>query len=123
MSRLDLTDMEREQQAAIRANARRERRRAQQHEHPTLPVLFRVYRRELTAYFPTDEWNERGTIPCYAHIGQHGAASRIWLSKGRPATEAESRDLLRELRGIYESGDDEHIALKVYRRAPGRGRR
>lgn len=123
MSPRHLTDMEREQRAAIRANARRERRRVERQERPALPVLFRVYRGELTAYFPTEEFDGRGAITCYAHVGQHGGASRVWLSKGRPATEPQYRDLLRELRGIYESGDDEHIALKVYRRAPPRGRR
>lgn len=84
-----------------------------------LPVVFRVYRGELCAYFPTDVWDpQRGTIACYAHVGQHGGADRSWLTKGRPATEAEYAALLAELRGIYETNDEGNIPLKVYKRSP-----
>lgn len=85
-----------------------------------LPVIFRINRGELCAYFPTESWDAAGNIASYAPVGQHGAASREWLRKGRLATEAEYRDLLRELRGIYETHDAEHIPLKVYRRDPSR---
>jgi len=83
-----------------------------------LPVIFRMYRGELCAYFPTEEW-ARGQITCYAE--GHGGACPSWLRKGRPATEAEYADLLSELRGIYETSngpDDPVIKLRVYRRAP-----
>lgn len=90
---------------------------------PTLPVIFRVYARELCAYFPTERFDESGNITCYAHVGQHGGASPFWLSKGRLAKPEEYADLLAELRGIYESGDDEHINLKVYKRAVGKAGR
>lgn len=90
----------------------------------TLPVVFRMYRGEVCAYFPTEKSDDAGIlITCYAHIGQHGAACRSWLTKGRPATPEEYKDLLAELRSIYEhsSGDDDPpIALKVYKRAPRR---
>lgn len=85
-----------------------------------LPVIFRMYRGELCAYFPTEEWAP-GEITCYAHIGQHSGACRTWLRKGRPATVTEYSDLLAELRGIYETSngpDDPVIKLRVYRRAP-----
>lgn len=85
---------------------------------PTLPVIFRMYRGELCAYFPTEKYDERGNIMCYVHVGQHGAASRVWLRKGRRATVAEYAPLLAELRSIYETHDDEHVTLKVYQRAP-----
>lgn len=85
-----------------------------------LPVIFRINRGELCAYFPTESWDAAGNIASYAPVGQHGAASRAWLRKGRVATEAEYRELLRELRGIYETHDGEHIPLKVYRRDPSR---
>lgn len=85
-----------------------------------LPVIFRINRGDLCAYFPTESWDAAGNIASYAPVGQHGAASRTWLRKGRLATEAEYRDLLRELRGIYETHDAEHIPLKVYRRDPSR---
>ena len=85
-----------------------------------LPVIFRMHRGELTAYFPTEKWAQ-GEITCYAAHEGHGGACRSWLRKGRPATEAEYSDLLAELRGIYERSDGPHdpaITLKVYRRAP-----
>lgn len=85
-----------------------------------LPVIFRINRGELCAYFPTESWDAEGNIASYARVGQHGAASREWLRRGRLATEAEYGDLLRELRGIYETHDAEHIPLKVYRRDPSR---
>jgi hypothetical protein len=90
-----------------------------------LPVLFRMHRGELTAYFPTEECAP-GRITCYAHVGQHGSACRSLLRKGRPAKPEEYGALLAELRGIYERSigpDDPIIPLKVYRRAPGRERR
>ena len=89
----------------------------------TLPVIFRMYRGELCAYFPTEEWDFSGImITCYAHVGQHGGASRLWLQKGRLATPAEYADLLAELRGIYENGEDA-VILKVYKRNPTRHNR
>lgn len=90
---------------------------------PTLPVIFRIHRKELCAYFPTERFNLMGHITCYAHVGQHGGANPAWLSKGRPATPDEYADLLAELKGIYESNDAEHINLKVYKRAVGKARR
>jgi hypothetical protein len=85
----------------------------------TLPVIFRKYQGEITAYFPTDKWNKSGDITCYAHVGQHGGASPIWLSKGKRATETDYAPLLAELRGIYETGEDA-VTLKVYKRAVGK---
>jgi len=52
---------------------------------------------------------------CYAHIGQHSSCSREWYQSTRPATESESESLLRELRGIYESGEDP-VKLEIYKR-------
>jgi len=86
---------------------------------PTLPVIFRKFRSELCAYFPTER-HHGPYITCYAHVGRHGAADTSWLSKGRPAKPDEYADLLQELRGIYESDDADHINLKVYRRATGK---
>jgi hypothetical protein len=86
---------------------------------PTLPIIFRKFRNELCAYFPTEFW-ARGQIASYAHVGQHGGASTEWLQKGRPASPTEYAELLNELRGIYESNDAEHIKLKVYKRATGK---
>lgn len=85
-----------------------------------LPVLFRVYRGELCAYFPTETWDRNGNITCYAHIGQHGGADRAWLVKGQPALPSEYAPLLAELRSIYETHDSEHVPLVVRKRAPRR---
>lgn len=74
------------------------------------PVIFRVYRGELCAYFPAEPWDMFGNyITCYAHIGQHGAASLDWLQKGRPATENEYAALKKELEGFGYN-------LRVYKR-------
>ena len=77
-----------------------------------LPVIFRAEKSgddkdELTAVFPTLP-GERGpyTFTVYAHIGQHGTGSKNWYWSTRAATESEYSNLLRELRGIYETGPD-----------------
>lgn len=84
---------------------------------PILPVVFRMYRGELCAYFPTEDYGG-GNISCYAHVGQHGSASSAWLRCGTRATPEQYAELLAELRGIYETNDDEHVTLRVYQRAP-----
>lgn len=76
-----------------------------------LPVIFRAersgdFKGHVTAVFPTepgtpDPW----TFTIYAHVGQHGTGSKEWYWATRAATPAESADLLRELRGIYEAGE------------------
>lgn len=82
-----------------------------------IPVIFRVYEGELCAYFPSLAWGRDYTITCYAHVGQHGGASPEWLSKGRLAKPEEYKDLLAELRDIYETNDDQHVALRVASRS------
>jgi hypothetical protein len=77
-----------------------------------LPVIFRVdtsaeFAGSVTAFFPTLPADYHGKLmTCYAHIGQHGGASFDYYYSTRPASEAESAALLRELRGIYEGGAD-----------------
>ncbi|WP_342361389.1 hypothetical protein [Terrarubrum flagellatum] len=84
-----------------------------------LPVIFRKYRGEICAYFPTEPFDRAGTlITCYAAVGQHGGADRSWLQRGQAAKPEEYAELLKELRGIYETHDAEHVSLKVYRRTP-----
>lgn len=85
------------------------------------PVLFRWEGtkrkgRNVVAFFPYSGAN-RGRIVCYAHIGQHAEADHTYLAKTKPATDADAADLLRELRGIYETGDDA-VRLVVKRRLP-----
>lgn len=90
-----------------------------------LPVIFRFWEGEVIALFPTiPEVLGGSLIRSYMHIGQHGAASRLMTSEGRPATPEEYADLLAELRGIYETpdtlGDPEVVSLRVVRRRPRR---
>lgn len=86
----------------------------------TLPVLFRKNRRgkhtELTAVFPT-LYEGNGLWLCYSHIGQHSACSRSWVINDTvPASRDEAAELLAELKGIYETGEDA-VILKPSRRA------
>jgi hypothetical protein len=77
-----------------------------------LPVIFRAdtsaeFAGIVTAFFPTLPADYHGQqMTCYAHIGQHGGASFDYYASTRPATEAESVDLLAELKRIYEGGAD-----------------
>jgi hypothetical protein len=65
-------------------------------------VIFRaeVLGGEVTAVFPDEVADHRGHVSCYARIGQHGACSRGWYNKTRPATECESAKLKTELERI-----------------------
>lgn len=49
-------------------------------------------------------------ITCYAHVGQHGTATRGWYETTRAATEAESAPLKAELEGI---GYDVTVAKRM----------
>jgi hypothetical protein len=86
-----------------------------------IPVIFRaeksgIDKGELTAVFPTlPGTNDSASFQVYAHIGQHSSGWSGWYQSTRAATEAESADLLRELRRIYESGPDA-VRLIVRRR-------
>lgn len=73
-----------------------------------LPIIFRADKSgDITAFFPTLPADYRGEqLTCYAHVGQHSGASFDYYHSTRPASDAESAPLLRELRGIYESGPD-----------------
>lgn len=75
-----------------------------------LPVIFKTSQGEVTAYFPSLPGTyDPFTCACYAHIGQHGAASVAYASLQRPAKPAEYEPLLRELRQIY---DDCELVVK-----------
>lgn len=66
------------------------------------PVIFRIYRGEVCAYFPAEPYDISGAlITCYAHVGQHGAADISFLSKGRLATAFEYADLRDELEDFF----------------------
>jgi len=84
-----------------------------------VPVLYRMDnppgpRAQVTAIFP--EMSEGpGRFTCYAHIGQHGTASREWIREStRPATPSEYANLHAELSQIY-TGD---CVLVIRKRFP-----
>ena len=72
-----------------------------------IAVMFRIDKagtnKQVTAVFPYEESTvgKPWLRMCYAHIGQHGACDWEWvLSKTRPATLVEYKDLQKELEGI-----------------------
>lgn len=82
-----------------------------------IAVIFRAVKRcehkgDVIAIFPDLDANA-GRFTCYAHIGQHGECSRQWfVSETRPASPDEYRDLLRELRRIYEANGDAKLCVR-----------
>lgn len=66
-----------------------------------IPVIFRVFRGEVLALFPTlPGTNDPSTMTCYSHIGQHSSASMFITSEGRLATPEEYAPLLKELTNV-----------------------
>ena len=81
---------------------------------PKTPVIFRLERAGETwtpvAFFPTlPGTNDPWTCEIYAHLGQHGSASRDYYSKTCPITLEDAEPLKKELESI---GYD----LDVYKR-------
>jgi len=75
------------------------------HEAEPVPVIFRAeragdFRGEVTAVFPTLPGTGPGDVTVYAHNGRHGTGCRGWYQGTRPATEAESAPLRRELESL-----------------------
>lgn len=89
---------------------------------PELPILFRKHyfegRWEVTAFFPTlaAETSSWYNMTCYAHVGQHGAASDGFYQQGKACTPEEYGPLLNELRQIYEDDSDYPCTLRPYKR-------
>jgi hypothetical protein len=73
----------------------------------TLPVIFRNNKGDIYAVFPTIPSNYGGYfMQCYAQIGQHSGCSIAYYRDSKPATIEQYKDLLAELKRIYETGDD-----------------
>lgn len=73
-----------------------------------IPVMYREQDGEVTAVFPTLRYrddNDSDDVTCYAHIGQHSAASWGWIAETRGATPKEYADLHKELTGIYHDAE------------------
>jgi len=87
---------------------------------PPVVVVFRVSRGDLHdvfALFPNIQWS-CGTVTCYAHAGQHGAADyAACIRSSRPALPEEYAALRAEL----EAGPCRY-RLAVRRRRPPVGR-
>jgi len=80
-------------------------------QEPETPVLFRVFKGEVTAVFPCEPATTTGdTMTCYAHIGQHSGCSFGWYNeRTRAAKPDEYASLARELESLG-------YRLKIYRR-------
>ncbi len=86
-----------------------------------VPVIFRVDKQgEVTAVFPTLQGTSPKDFTVYAHVGQHGTGSKGWYHTTRAAKPEEYKDLLSELRVIYEDGppddDGSYVTLRVVSR-------
>lgn len=86
---------------------------------PEMPVIFRKARDgEIFAVFPTQAASQRPSdMMGYAHMGQHQAVSSEYVRESKPATESEYAPLLRELRSIYETHDEDRVKLVPVKRA------
>ena len=61
-------------------------------------------RTDVVAVFP--DFQERGLVAIYAHIGQHGYANPDYLKEwSNDAIQGEYADLHAELQGIYDAVD------------------
>lgn len=87
-----------------------------------LPVVFRLYRGEVVAVFPTVQAvHGSAQVLCYSHVGQHGSAHPDILKPGRDRRAAkpeEFAELLAEVSAIYE-GFGDPVPLEVFGKAEG----
>lgn len=71
---------------------------------PAYPVIFRKDEDgDIVAFFPATLGDEGpGRMDCYAHVGQHSIATKLYYNSTVAAKPSEYADLLKELRGIYD---------------------
>lgn len=84
----------------------------------TTKVIFKIERNkgaEVVAFFPAwaGDSNPYRTCTCYAHMGQHSAASLEYARSLRPATPEEYAPLLREM--VQVGYDDLRIVRRFTR--------
>jgi predicted nucleic acid-binding Zn finger protein len=78
-------------------------------------VIFRKEGGGVVAFMPYDIADLNGNITCYAHIGQHSAASLGYYRTTKSATEKEYFDLLNELQSIgYDVQVRQRMNLRKY---------
>ena len=78
-------------------------------------VIFRKEDGDVVAFMPYDIADINGNITCYAHIGQHSAASFGYYRTTKSATEKEYFDLLNELQSIgYDVQVRQRMNLRKY---------
>lgn len=70
---------------------------------PIVRIVFRMDKSECTAVFDDPEMHAAPNdwASCYSHVGQHSGCSLGWYARTRPAKPAEYKDLLNELRHVY----------------------
>ena len=88
---------------------------------PKTIVIFRAeksgnFKGDVTAVFPYEPWSSAYDMTCYAHVGQHSAASMAWYYTTRAAKPHEYADLKRELENYGPPGA--HYDLDVRQRMP-----
>lgn len=78
-------------------------------------VLFRKCCGETVAVFPYEPFDLKGSMTCYAQIGQHHACSIAWYPTSKAAKPEDYQGLLEELRRV--GYDDLKIIKRInYRR-------
>jgi predicted nucleic acid-binding Zn finger protein len=79
-------------------------------------VIFRKEDGDVVAFMPYDIADLNGNITCYAHIGQHSAASLEYYRTTKPTKEYS--DLLNELQSIgYDVQIRQKMSLRKYSQA------
>jgi len=76
-----------------------------ENSEPLTKVIFLVNEKDpqnfdLFAYFPEEDFDNKGNKVGYSHIGQHGAVDPRYAEESRPATPEEYADLKSELESI-----------------------
>lgn len=76
-----------------------------ENSEPLTKVIFLVNEKDpqnsdLFAYFPEEDFDNKGNKVGYSHIGQHGAVDPKYAEESRPATPEEYADLKSELESI-----------------------
>lgn len=82
----------------------------QEKDQLVTPVIFRYWKNEVIALFPSVPGSSKYNCSSYMHVGQHSSADdRMIIAESRPATPQEYADLKIEL-------ENAGYTLKIYRR-------
>ena len=65
---------------------------------------------DIYAAFPVN-FDRQGNLTCYAHVGQHSSVSKGHIEESATCPCGEYKDLLKELKGIYEKDGDTLVVI------------